>query len=138
MDGRSPRSRDMPAGCCVVALSEDGRLVASGASTERVRLWELIGRRERSATRHAHRACRRGDRRGAQCGRAARASGGDDGLVRLWDTSSGVLQHALRADRRYQGVDITGLTGVTEAQRQALFVLGAVERNGPSPSDRTV
>jgi hypothetical protein len=36
----------------------------------------------------------------------------------------------LRGDRRYERLDITGLTGVTEAQRQAMLALGAVERTG--------
>ena len=36
----------------------------------------------------------------------------------------------LRAERRYERVDITGLTGVTEAQRRALLALGGVERVG--------
>jgi WD40 repeat protein len=63
------------------------------------------------------------------------ASGGDDGLVRLWDAHSGGLQRTLRADRRYEVLDITGLTGVTEAQRQMLHALGAVERAGVRPSD---
>jgi hypothetical protein len=34
----------------------------------------------------------------------------------------------LRADRRYERLDITGLTGVTEAQRAALLALGAIEQ----------
>jgi hypothetical protein len=38
--------------------------------------------------------------------------------------------HTLRPERRYERLDITGLTGVTEAQRAALLVLGAVQ---PSP-----
>ena len=63
------------------------------------------------------------------------ASGGDDGLVRLWTAPSGASLRTLRADRRYQRLDITGLTGVTEAQRAALLALGAIERapasNGP-------
>jgi hypothetical protein len=35
----------------------------------------------------------------------------------------------LRGDRRYERMDITGLTGVTEAQQTALVALGAVERS---------
>ena len=31
---------------------------------------------------------------------------------------------------RYERVDITGLTGITEAQRGALLALGAIERSG--------
>ena len=56
------------------------------------------------------------------------ASAGVDGTVRIWDTETGTLRHTLRSDRRYERLDITGLTGVTEAQRDAMLALGAVER----------
>jgi WD40 repeat protein len=59
------------------------------------------------------------------------ASGGFDGTVRLWEASSGAHLHMLRSDRRYERVDITGLTGVTAAQRASLLALGAVEHQGP-------
>jgi hypothetical protein len=35
----------------------------------------------------------------------------------------------MRADRRYERTDITGLSGVTDAQRTVLLAQGAVERN---------
>jgi hypothetical protein len=35
----------------------------------------------------------------------------------------------LQAQGRYQGLDITGLTGVTEAQHAALLALGAVDHS---------
>jgi hypothetical protein len=35
----------------------------------------------------------------------------------------------LWAERRYERLDVTGLTGVREAQRAALLALGAVQRN---------
>ncbi|MBV9357807.1 MAG: hypothetical protein JO023_20020, partial [Chloroflexi bacterium] len=60
------------------------------------------------------------------------ASGGDDGMLRLWQTGSNVGWRTLRADRRYERLDITGLSGVTEAQRVSLLALGAVERPGHS------
>jgi WD40 repeat protein len=56
------------------------------------------------------------------------ASGGYDGTARLWDATGGACLRTLRSDRRYERVDITGLTGVTVAQRAALLALGAVEQ----------
>jgi WD40 repeat protein len=58
------------------------------------------------------------------------ASGGFDETVRLWEASSGACLGVLRSARRYESVDITGLTGITDAQRQALIALGAVDRSG--------
>jgi WD40 repeat protein len=57
------------------------------------------------------------------------ASGSYDGTVRVWDVPSGTCLHTLRSDRRYERVDITGLTGVTEVQRGILLALGAVEHD---------
>ena len=56
------------------------------------------------------------------------ASGSYDGTMRLWDTRARAALRMLRADRRYERFDITGLTGVTEARRSALLSLGAVVR----------
>jgi hypothetical protein len=55
-----------------------------------------------------------------------------DGTVQLWEATSGVYLRTLRSDRRYQRMDITGLTGVTAAQRAALLALGAVDREDPA------
>ena len=57
------------------------------------------------------------------------ASGSVDGTLRIWDVPTGTCRHTLRGDRRYERLDITGLTGVTPAQRGALLALGAIERS---------
>src|SRR5207244_1900230 len=63
------------------------------------------------------------------------ASGSFDGTIRLWDASSGECQRILRSDRRYERVNITGLTGVTPTQRAALLALGAIEQQRPVDGD---
>jgi WD40 repeat protein len=55
------------------------------------------------------------------------ASAGVDGAISIWDVGTGGLHGVLRRDRLYERMHITGLTGVTEAQRGALLALGAVE-----------
>ena len=56
------------------------------------------------------------------------ASGGRDGSVDLWNAADGKALRSLRPDRPYERMDITGLIGVTEAQKVALRALGAIER----------
>ena len=55
------------------------------------------------------------------------ASCGDDGTIGLWDLYSGESLRTLRRDRPYERLDITGIRGLTEAQKVTLRALGAVE-----------
>jgi hypothetical protein len=45
----------------------------------------------------------------------------------LWDVETGECLRTLRAERLYEGMNITGVTGLTEAQKATLKALGAVE-----------
>ena len=56
-------------------------------------------------------------------------SGGFDGTVKVWDAQTGATLRTVQAERRYERVDITRLTGVTDAQRQSLVALRAVDRS---------
>ena len=107
-----------------IALSADGRLLASSSGNGTVRLWDASTGRS-MATLQGHRSAVRGVALSAD-GRLL-ASGSWDGTVKLWDTQTGVNLRTLRPERRYERLNFTGLIGITDAQRQALLALGAVE-----------
>ncbi|BAZ49878.1 WD-repeat protein [Nostoc sp. NIES-4103] len=54
-------------------------------------------------------------------------SSSQDETIKLWDVATGECIRTLRADRLYEGMNITGVTGLTPAQRQTLKILGSVE-----------
>jgi hypothetical protein len=52
---------------------------------------------------------------------------GSDGTIKLWDIHTGECLRTLRPPRPYEGMNITGATGLTDAQRETLKQLGAIE-----------
>ncbi|WP_416671205.1 WD40 domain-containing protein [Egbenema bharatensis] len=56
------------------------------------------------------------------------ASGSGDETIRLWDVKSGQCLRILRPNRPYEGINITGVRGLTQAQKEALKDLGAIEQ----------
>jgi WD40 repeat protein len=116
-----------------VALSGDGSLLASGGFDGTVRLWRVAEGRS-VATLHGHASPVYGIAMTSD-GRLI-ASGGFDGTVRVWDAASGASRRTLRSDRPFERVDITGLTGVTEAQYMALLTLGAIDRSQSAGGQR--
>jgi WD40 repeat protein len=110
-----------------VALDDSAKLMASAGFDGTVRVWSVDGAGgEQVCVLSGSRSpvwsvALSGDGR-------VLASGGDDGVVRVWDPSNGECMRALRADRRYERLDITGATGITEAQRSTLVALGAIDR----------
>jgi WD40 repeat protein len=55
------------------------------------------------------------------------ASCGDDGAIKIWDLTSGEYIATLRRDRPYERLNITGVKGLTDAQKLTLRMMGAVE-----------
>jgi WD40 repeat protein len=108
-----------------IAVSANGGLVASGGEDRTVRVWDAMSQ-QALATLRGHTGLVWSVGLSAD-GRLI-ASGSDDGTVRLWDAVRGTALRTLRSDRPYERLDITGLTGVTSAQRAALLALGAIER----------
>lgn len=55
------------------------------------------------------------------------ASGSEDETINLWDINTGVCLKTFRNEKPYEGMNITGVTGLTEAQKMMLKALGSVE-----------
>ena len=107
-----------------MAFHPDGRRIVSCSLDQTIRLWDADTDQE---------LCQlRGHADWVQSvayspdGRRI-VSGSDDQTVRLWDADSGECLRILRADRPYERMNITGVTGLTEAQKATLKALGAVE-----------
>ena len=65
------------------------------------------------------------------------ASCGDDGAIRLWDLQSAELLRTLRRDRPYERLNITGIRGLTQAQKATLRALGAVQDEASNSPEHT-
>ena len=58
------------------------------------------------------------------------ASTGDEGGILILDAHTGDWLKTLRRDRPYERMDITGIQGLTDAQKATLHALGAMEASG--------
>lgn len=55
------------------------------------------------------------------------AGGSHSETVRIWDVATGAIVQEIHSPRPYDGLDITGVTGLTDAEIRMLKQLGAVE-----------
>lgn len=56
-------------------------------------------------------------------------SGSFDETIRFWDSKTGKCLKTLHTPRPYDGMNITGVTGLTDAQKATLRALGAIEKS---------
>jgi WD40 repeat protein len=107
-----------------VVWSPSGEMLVSGGSDGRLRWWEIDSghcvrvREAHQGAVHALKVSPDGSRL---------ASCGDDGAIVLWDLESGEQLQTLRRDRPYERLDITGIRGLSAAQKASLRALGAFE-----------
>ncbi|WP_279239680.1 NB-ARC domain-containing protein [Scytonema sp. UIC 10036] len=107
-----------------VAFSPDGQSLASTSVDCTVRLWDIHTGKTRKILRgHTHwvLCADFSDRE------AILVSGSADATIKLWDVNTGECVKTLIAERAYEGMNITGVTGITAAQKLTLKALGAVE-----------
>ncbi|MEG4804114.1 NB-ARC domain-containing protein [Microcoleus sp. ARI1-B5] len=117
----SPRAQ--PSQKCAASLLDRDLMLASGSYDQTVKLWDVCtGQLLKTLQEHTSwvwsvRFSPDGD---------SVASGSSDETIKLWDVQAGECLKTLRGDRPYEGMNITEVTGITEAQTATLCRLGAV------------
>jgi WD40 repeat protein len=107
--------------------ASSGELLVSGGSDGMVRWWEVESgkcvrvQQGHQGTVQALKVSPDGSRL---------ASCGEDGVISIWDLERGEYLRTLRSDRPYERLKITGIRGLSEAQKATLRALGAIEDAG--------
>jgi WD40 repeat protein len=113
-----------PALVYAVAWSWDGEMLMSGDSDGKLRWWEVSSgacvrvQEAHQGIVYALKVSPDGTKL---------ASCGNDGAIMLWDVQGSERLQTLRQDRPYERLNITGIKGVTEAQKASLRALGAFD-----------
>ncbi|CAA9359871.1 High-affinity carbon uptake protein Hat/HatR [uncultured Leptolyngbya sp.] len=107
-----------------ISFHPQGNLIASGGLDQTLKLWDLE-QGINIATLQGHTSPIRSimfDPEGQML-----VSSSDDGTIRLWDSGTGDCLRVLTVARPYEGMNISGVAGLTDAQKETLRVLGAIE-----------
>ncbi len=109
---------------CSIVFSPEGKTLVSGSEDQTIKLWDV-------KTEQCLRTLQ-GHTKGVWSvafspdGETI-ASGSEDGTIKLWDVETGECLNTLRLPRPYEGMNIKGVTGLTEATIATLKALGAIE-----------
>jgi WD40 repeat protein/transcriptional regulator with XRE-family HTH domain len=110
-----------------VVWSPSGKLLISGGGDGQLCWWEIHSG-ECVRVREGHQGTVQALKVSPDGSRLA--SCGDDGAIVLWDLHHGEPLQTLRRDRPYERLNITGIRGLSEAQKASLRALGAFENTG--------
>jgi len=114
-----------------VAYSPNGNTLATASMDQTVRVWDtdtgLALRVLRGHTSWVLSVAFTRLRHKSQELKQVIVSGSDDQTIRFWEIETGECIKTLSIERPYEGMNITGSTGLTEAQKATLKALGAVE-----------
>ncbi|BAY62371.1 WD-40 repeat-containing protein [Calothrix brevissima NIES-22] len=121
-------------GVVSVAVSADGQLIASGSETSGIedktlnlKIWKV-----------SNGECLHDLRKHTNLVRSVAfspdsqilVSSSYDETINFWNVRTGEYLKTLRPPRPYEGMDITGIQGLTPPEKATLKALGAVENNG--------
>ena len=106
-----------------IAISADGRFLASGDSDATIYLWDTstwdciqtVTDHESEITGLAFHPVH-----------PLLASSSEDETIRLWDMQTKTQRTILKGQRPYEGMDITGVTGLADVEKASLSALGAI------------
>ncbi|WP_243397445.1 WD40 repeat domain-containing protein [Crocosphaera subtropica] len=108
-----------------VDFSANGKYIASASEDTTVKLWN-VATRECLYTFRGHKGLVRSTAFSADS--KVVLTGSTDGTLKLWDVVTGECLKTMQASRPYEGMNITGVKGLTQAQKMILKDLGAVEK----------
>jgi len=115
----------------VIAFSPDGNRLAVGMGDATIYLWATNGLIQTPVTSPTLIAKLQGHADLIQGlafthDSALLASASLDGTIKIWTMANNTGLYTLRAPGPYAGMNITGVTGITAAQQEALKALGAI------------
>ena len=107
-----------------VIFNADGSLLISGSEDTTIRVWKIAsGQLLRTLQGHTGLVYSVALNRDGE----TLASGSYDGTIKLWNIDSGACLKTLQIVGPYDGMNITGVKGLTTHQKTTLRRLGAIE-----------